>query len=59
MVDVEIEMQCEKCGNGLNATVGFRTIGAGGVYCEVEPCGTCIEKAKEDGFQEGRDRANE
>jgi len=56
-VDIEIDVQCGGCGGSLNAKIAYRTSGFGGVICEVDPCDTCLEKAKEEGRDEGREES--
>jgi hypothetical protein len=49
-VDVEVEVWCGTCGDGLCRTVNVR-----GNSITVSPCERCIEDAKRDGYNSGYD----
>jgi hypothetical protein len=51
-VEVEISVWCAKCGAGLcNQSSGERKHRETGV--SVEPCKTCMEAARDSGYDEG------
>lgn len=54
-INVEIEVWCS-CGEGLcnQSSDSNKGRGAG---IEVEPCGKCLETAKQQGYDEGYDEA--
>ena len=51
---LEFEVFCGKCGAGLcgNCTEG-KTRGRGTPFIQVEPCGICMEGAKDAGYDKG------
>ena len=53
--DVEFEVYCS-CGEGLcGQSTG--TNSRGSLYVTVEPCEKCVENAKDDGYNEGYEKA--
>jgi hypothetical protein len=56
-VPFEFEVYCGTCGAGLccNSREGYTT-GRSYPYISVDACDACIERAKEDGFDEGYEK---
>lgn len=54
-VEVEVEVFCATCGAGLcgQSTAG-KTPGRRADFIEVEACKVCLDKAREEGVEEGR-----
>lgn len=51
-ISVEVEVYCS-CGNGLcNQSTGG-TERHGGSYITVQPCEKCLEREKQEGYDEG------
>lgn len=47
--DITIEIECESCGNGLDATYNKKTN-----VLNVAPCKTCLDASHEAGISDGR-----
>jgi len=57
-IEIDIEIFCARCGAGIcNNATASRTKGRGQPCFEIEPCETCLEKAKDEGYQEGKAEA--
>jgi len=47
-VDVDFEVRCDECGNGL---CGITNVDGNSIH--VGPCEKCLEEAKQEGHDEG------
>ena len=53
-VVVDFEVFCAKCGAGLcRYSATGTTSGRGQNYVSVEPCDTCLENARNEGYNDG------
>lgn len=50
-ITIDMTVDCEKCGSRLKATGGNYSNGT--AYVDAEPCKTCLEEAREEGYQDG------
>lgn len=59
-VEGDFEVFCAKCNSGLCNVSDFRkSRGRGYNQLIVEPCATCLEEAREDGRDQGRNEREE
>jgi hypothetical protein len=49
---MEIILQCEECSGDLDFSVSLGSYG-NGINIDVTPCTKCLEKAKNEGIEEG------
>jgi predicted RNase H-like nuclease (RuvC/YqgF family) len=55
-IDVEFEVYCAECGDGLcNQSRTDNTQRRGEPFVSVEPCKKCLDKARENSYDEGHD----
>ena len=59
-IEVEIEVYCAKCGEGLcNQTEAVRTHGRRAPAFRVQPCERCLNEAESRGHDKGYDDARD
>ena len=51
-MSVDVDIACEICGNDLKVWIRDSKYGKGII---VEPCGKCVEEARDAGYNEGYD----
>lgn len=57
-VEVEIEIYCDTCGDGLcNQSTGATTRNRGASSIRVEACKNCMKEAESKGYDEGYEAA--
>ena len=55
-IEVEIEVYCAKCGEGLcGQTEAVRTHGRRAPAFRVTPCQRCLDEKYDEGFEDGQD----
>lgn len=55
MPAVEFEVWCSECGEGICNNMTLKSTKYGTVTFTCEPCEKCLDKAREDGVEKGRD----
>ena len=59
IVEIEFEVLCARCGNGLCRNTSTREGYRGRLIAEVEPCENCLADARSEGYDEGFENGKE
>jgi hypothetical protein len=52
-LEIRLDIQCDDCGLTLNVST---TVNYAGLNClRISPCTTCMEKARQEGLEQGRE----